>query len=133
MYISKKDREIIRQKFLGKCAYSGTELRDDWQVDHVNPIVRNWWDGTVVFEDAHSLENMFPVQKIINHYKGSRNLELFRTWYLEGLHERLNKLPRNPRAEKSIKHKAYLLEVAEFFGITEDKPFSGIFYFETFE
>jgi len=133
MYISKKDREIIRQKFLGKCAYSGTELRDDWQVDHVNPIVRNWWDGTVVFEDAHSLENMFPVQKIINHYKGSLDLELFRTWYLEGLHERLNKLPRNPRAEKSIKHKAYLLEVAEFFGITEDKPFSGIFYFETFE
>ena len=133
MYISKKDREIIRQKFLGKCAYSGTELRDDWQVDHVNPIVRNWWDGTVVFEDAHSLENMFPVQKIINNYKGSLDLELFRTWYLEGLHERLNKLPRNPRAEKSIKHKAYLLEVAEFFGITEDKPFSGIFYFETFE
>lgn len=27
MYISKKNREIIKQKFGGKCAYTGTELK----------------------------------------------------------------------------------------------------------
>ena len=130
MYISKKNREIIKQKFDGLCAYSGTPLEDDWQVDHVRPIVRNWYDGTVQFEKDHNLENMFPVQKIINHYKGSMDLELFRTWYLGGLHERLKKLPKNPKAEKSIKRKEYLFKVAEFFDIKPDKPFNGKFYFE---
>ena len=131
MYISKKDREIIKQKFGGKCAYTGTEIKDDWQVDHVEPLIRNWWTNTVMFEDNHKLDNMFPVQKIVNHYKGSLDLETFRNWYLGGLHERLKKLPKNPKVEKSRKKKAYLLEVASLFGISEDVPFSGKFYFET--
>lgn len=131
MYISKKEREIIKNKFGGKCAYTGTDLKDDWQVDHVKPIIRNWWNGTCVFEKDHNLENMVPCQKIVNHYKGSLDLETFRTWYLGGLHERLRKLPKNPIAQKSIKKKAYLLEVANLFGISEDKPFSGKFYFES--
>ena len=33
--------------------------------------------------------------------------------------------------EKTLKRKEYLLEVAELFDITPDKPFSGKFYFET--
>lgn len=131
MYISKKDRELIKNKFQGKCAYSGTELRDDWQVDHVKPIVRNWRDGTCKFESEHKLDNMVPCQKLINHYKGSMSLESFRNWYLGGLHERLGKLPKKPKAEKSIKRKAYILEIASFFGITENIPFNGKFYFET--
>ena len=131
MYISKKNREIIKQKFGGKCAYTGTELQDDWQVDHVEPLIRNWWNNTIVNKKAHNIENMFPVQKIVNHYKGSLDLETFRTWYLAGLHERLKKLPKNPKSKKSIKRKAYLLEVANLFGIEIDKPFSGTFYFET--
>jgi len=59
------------------------------------------------------------------------DLETFRTWFLSGLHTRLKKLPKNPKVEKSIKHKRYLLEVASLFGISEDRPFSGKFYFET--
>lgn len=129
-YISKKDREIIKQKFNGLCAYSGTELEDDWQVDHVKPLIRNWWTNTAMCEENHKLDNMFPVQKIINHYKGSLDLETFRTWYLAGLHDRLKKLPKKPKVEKSIKRKVYLLKVANYFGITNDKPFDNIFYFE---
>jgi 5-methylcytosine-specific restriction endonuclease McrA len=132
MYVSKKDREIIRLKFGGRCAYSGTELEPDWQIDHVNPIVRNWWTNTVLFEKEHNINNMFPVQKTINHYKGSMFLELFRTWYLGGLHERLKQIPKNPRTENGQKRKDYLLKIAGYFGITENKPFSGNFYFETF-
>ena len=84
-----------------------------------------------MFEKSHNIDNMLPSQKIVNHYKGSLCLETFRTWYLAGLHERLKKLPKNPKTEKSIKRKKYLLEVAQLFGITEHKPFSGTFYFET--
>lgn len=131
MYISKKDKETIKNKFGGKCAYTGTDLKDDWQVDHIKPLVRNWWNNTVMFPDAHKTDNMFPVQKIVNHYKGSLDLETFRTWYLGGLHERLKKLPKNPTVKKSIKKKNYLIEVASLFGITEDTPFNGVFYFET--
>jgi len=40
MYISKKNREIIKNKFGGKCAYTGTELKEDWQVDHIKPRIR---------------------------------------------------------------------------------------------
>ena len=131
MYISKKDREFIKQKFGGKCAYSGTELEPDWQVDHIIPVVRNWWTNTAMFEDAHNLDNMVPVQKLINHYKGSIRLEEFRSWLLGGLHIRLKKVPKNPRTEKGEKKKAYILKIASYFGITEDTPFSGKFYFET--
>jgi len=131
MYISKKDRELIKQKFGGKCAYSGTELEPDWQVEHIMPVVRNWWTNTAMFEDAHNLANMVPVQKLINHYKGSIPLEDFRTWLLGGLHTRLKKLPKNPRTEKGAKKKAYILKIASYFGITKDNPFSGKFYFET--
>jgi len=127
--MKKQDRKIIFDKFNGRCAYSGTILKDDWQSDHVKPIIRNW-DKTLMFPKDDHIENMVPCQRIINHYKGSLDLETFRTWFLGGLHDRLKKLPKNPKVQKSIKHKAYLLEVAQYFGITEDKPFSGIFYFE---
>ena len=131
MYISKKNRELIRLKYNGKCAYSGTDLEPDWQVDHIKPVVRNWFDGTMIFKEDDCLENMVPVQKIINHYKHSLELNEFRTWLLGGLHERLKKLPKNPRTEKGQKRKNYLLKVAGYFGITKNKPFSGTFYFET--
>lgn len=131
MYISKKDREIIRNKYGGKCAYTGTDLKDDWQVDHIIPVRRNLFGTGALGEDNHSIENMVPCQRIVNHYKHSLLLEEFRTWLLGGLHERLKTLPKNPKTEKSAKRKAYMLEVAGLFGITPEKPFSGIFFFET--
>ena len=51
MYISKKNREIIKQKFNGKCAYSGTNLEPDWQVEHIKPVRRDWWTNTAVNEE----------------------------------------------------------------------------------
>lgn len=130
MYISKKMRESIRLKFNGLCAYSGTPLEPDWQIEHIKPVVRNWFNGTKVFKERECEENMVPVQKTINHYKHSLDLDQFRTWYLGGLHLRLQKLPKNPRTEKGQKRKDYLLKVAGYFGITEDNPFDGKFYFE---
>ncbi len=133
MYISKKNREIVKQKFGGKCAYTGTLLKDDWQVDHMYPVRRNLLNNSAINLKNHKLDNMYPVQKIVNHYKGSLDLELFRSWYLGFMHDRLKNLPKNPRTKKGIKRKEYLLEVAGLFGITETKPFTGKFYFELFD
>jgi hypothetical protein len=44
--------------------------------------------------------------------------------------ERLRKLPKNPRTEKGRKRKAYLMEVADLFGISEVMPFGGKFFYE---
>ena len=124
-------RERIYQKYGGLCAYSGTPLEDDWQIEHIEPVIRNWWTNTMVFSDNDKEGNMVPVQKLINHYKHSVSLEEFRTWLLGGLHKRLKKVPKNPRTEKGKKRKVYILKVAGYFGITENEPFSGKFYFET--
>jgi len=131
MKLTKPQREQIRLKFGGMCAYSGTPLEDDWQADHIKPIIRNWWNGTCMFPDSDNIDNIVPCQKLINHYKGSLDLETFRSWYMGHLHERLAKLPKNPRTEKSVKRIEYMRRIANYFGVTEDKPFSGKFYFET--
>ena len=110
MHISKKNREIIKQKFGGLCAYSGTKLESDWQVDHIKPLIRNWWTNTAMCEENHNFDNMIPAQKLINHYKSSLDLEAFRTWFLGRLHDRLKKLPKNPRTEKSKKRIKYMLK-----------------------
>jgi hypothetical protein len=119
-------REYVYEMYNGRCAYSGTELLSDWQIDHIEPILR----GRRFAGGKDTLENMLPAQKIINHYKGNLELWHFRQW-IETLHIRLAKLPKNPKIEKSKKRKKYLLEVASFFGITPAQPFKGKFYFET--
>lgn len=122
-----KTRKKIYEKFGGRCAYSGTKLKEDWQVDHLVPKIYFQMSGE---EGVNDIENLMPVQKIVNHYKRCLTLEEFRHWYLGGLHERLKKLPKNPKVERSIKRKEYLLEIATLFNISVDKPFSGKFYFE---
>lgn len=122
-------REQVYKKFDGFCAYSGIRLKDDWQIDHIIPksLTLQKYHRIIHHDD---ISNLMPVQRIINHYKRSLSLEQFRTWYLSGLHERLKKLPKKTKDPKAIKRKEYLLEVAELFGITENKPFDGKFYFE---
>jgi len=127
--ISEKDKEIIKNKFGGKCAYTGRNLADDWQIDH--KISQRLFKIGKEKGNPNSIDNLYPALKIVNHYKRALPLEVFRNWFLGELHERLKKLPRNPKTEKGIKRKKYLLSVAEVFGISEDKPFNGKFYFET--
>jgi hypothetical protein len=131
MHISKKNRELIKKMFDGKCAYTGTELQLDWQIDHVEAVRRNWWlSNSAMLERNHKLENMMPSQRIVNHYKHSMNLEQFRS-FMKDFHIRISKLPKSIKSEKTIKRKAYMLEIAKLFDITTDKAFSGRFYFET--
>ncbi len=115
------DRQAVYNKFCGRCAYTGTPLKDDWQVDHIVPKRIGGTDD---------IGNLLPAQRIVNHYKRALSTELFKTWFLGGLHLRLRKLPKNPMTEKGRKRKAYLLEVADLFGISEEMPFSGKFFYE---
>lgn len=42
MRVSKKDREIIFNKFGGRCSYCGDELQKGWHVDELLPVRRRW-------------------------------------------------------------------------------------------
>lgn len=125
-----KKREQIRMKYGGLCAYSGLPLDDNWQVDHICPKSHWKWYQPSTVEKPDDIENLIPALRILNHYKRGLDLEGWRK-YLLTLHVRLGKLPKKTMVDRSAKRKAYLLEVAAAFGITPEKPFNGVFYFET--
>ena len=81
-------------KFDGLCAYTGTPLKEDWQVDHVIPKCLSLSPKYHGIIDHNDPRNLVPVQRIINHYKRSLSIMDFKAWYLRGLHERLKKLPK---------------------------------------
>lgn len=136
----KINRELVKQKFNGLCAYTGKPLGDDWQVDHVLSKYSFgcslWGQCKDIDEynerkkDVDLIDNLFPAIKIINHYKRSLDLEGFRD-YIKTLHFRIARLPKKTSVERTANRIKYLNTVAELFEITPDKPFSGIFYFET--
>ena len=79
---------------------------------------------------CHLIENLLPCIKIVNHYKRGQDLDLFRRSMIS-FHERLKKLPKNTLREQTKKRITYMNNIAELFEITVEKPFSGLFYFET--
>lgn len=128
MRTTKKER--VRLKFNGLCAYSGTPLEDDWEMDHMEPVIRHLVTGKPWFPDCDKEDNLVPCQKMINRYKANSTVNHFRDYYLGRLHLQLTKLPRNPKTDFSIRRKARMLKIASYFGITPDQPFTGKFYFE---
>jgi len=137
-----KKRDIVFAKYNGLCAYTGQPLESDWQIDHVKS--KNNWKYFVAGEcakmqsyenrekrmkDVNNIDNLLPALRIVNHYKRAFDLEGFRE-YLLTFHLRLAKLPKTTNREKTKERIIYMNRIADLFGITVDKPFSGIFYFE---
>ena len=59
MNISKKQRNLIKQIYGGKCTYCGDILGDKWHVDHFESIRRNW-DGTCENPENDHIGNLVP-------------------------------------------------------------------------
>lgn len=123
-------RELVRLKYNGRCGYSGHPLPEKWQVDHIVPRSHYRWAQPGETKHPDDLENLLPCLTILNHYKRALDLEGWRR-YLLTLHMRLKKLPNKTIVGRTQRRKDYLFEVAGLFGITVDKPFCGVFYFET--
>jgi hypothetical protein len=124
--MTKKLRQEIFDKYNGLCAYTGKPLGADWQVDHMEPHLYS----RMYQRDPDRPDNLVPALRIVNHYKRCKDIEEFRKYMLT-FHLRLAKVPKVPRVEKSCKRKEYMLKVAEVFDITLNKPFAGVFFFET--
>lgn len=102
-------RNIVWLKFNKHCAYCGKELEyKNMQIDHMYPKIYGGNDELI---------NLMPSCRRCNHYKRDMTLEDFRH-LMKTLHERI--------AEK------YTSKVALDYGIITIKPFSGMFYFESF-
>lgn len=106
-----KIREIVRNKYLNKCAYCGTELQKGWNVDHIKPKV---------FGGTDDLDNLNPSCKECNNYKCHADLEGYR----KQLHNMLNE-----KLEYLFKSKTKM-QVAMNMGSIKHSPWDGKFYFE---
>lgn len=106
--LSKEERQSIREKLHGHCAYCGCELPlGKMQVDHLKPLSRGGTD---------TLDNMLPACRSCNHYKHSADLETFRFM--------LENMP-NVLARDSVTYRN-----AVRYGLVQPNPHSVVFYFE---
>lgn len=77
MKLTKTQREELKQKYDGHCAYCGDELTDKWHADHFEAIRRNG-DGTCLNHEHDVIENLMPACTACNHNKRSMSLESWR-------------------------------------------------------
>ncbi|MGN0223650.1 MAG: HNH endonuclease [Muribaculaceae bacterium] len=103
-------REQVWRMFDGHCAYCGHQITlKDMQVDHITPK-RNG--------GSNLPHNLFPACPLCNHYKRATTPLLFKTWLLDGIIDRLQKL--------------YIFRVALRYGLIEiKKHYVDKFYFES--
>ncbi len=87
-FMKKTDRELIFNKYDGKCAYCGCELQKGWHADHIEPIVRDFiynknkqrFENNGIFRNPENenLQNYNPSCPSCNIQKNSYTLEQFR-------------------------------------------------------
>lgn len=119
MRLSRADREAVRTKFGGRCAYCGCELPDRWHADHLEAVIRVAWmkpGAEPLRVENHRLDNMMPSCPQCNISKGSMSLESWRKW-LAGHLVSLNR-----------DHSIYRL--CKAFGLVSETGKAITFYFE---
>ncbi len=87
----KKNREIIYNKFNGRCAYCCVDLQKGWHVDEMLPVRRNFkrnpdtmarnqwiFDGTYEHPERFHIDNQVPSCPSCNINKHSMSVDEFR-------------------------------------------------------
>ena len=119
-HISKQKREVVRQKYNGKCAYCGHPLPKKWHVDHLEPLLRGVGSAHTGLAAAnmhnHNDNNLMPSCPPCNISKGSMSIENWRNWLEQHL-KSLNAYNSNYRIVKA-------------FGLVVETGISIKFYFE---
>lgn len=113
MRLDDTQREQLRMKFGGRCAYCGCELGDKWHADHVQPVIR--FDGQMLHPERDNISNQVPACHPCNLHKHCHSLEDYRRIVGDGRREFL----------ASGKGKALVR-----MGLVEMKPDPIVFYFE---
>lgn len=115
--LTKLERETVREKFGGRCAYCGGALPARWHADHLEPVIRLEWIGLPTGRpENHRIENIMPACPQCNISKGSMSLEAWRVW----LSAHVTSLNRH--------HSIYRL--ARAFGLIQETGAPVEFFFE---
>jgi 5-methylcytosine-specific restriction endonuclease McrA len=81
MKLKKSQRQALKGKYAGRCAYCGVTLREKWHADHIEPVIRNDWlkvPRAPDYPERDTLENMNPACPPCNIDKHSLSLESWR-------------------------------------------------------
>ena len=131
--MKKSEREIVFNKYGGKCAYCGCELQKGFHVDHLEPCIRltttegSWKDGQYkavkkvkgyMNESANHIDNYMPSCPSCNINKHGDTIEQFRNHiagYLRSLNLRM------------VQYK-----MAKKYGLVVETESPVVFYFEKF-
>lgn len=120
---SKRQREALRAKFDGRCAYCGAELGKVMHADHLDPVVRLTPSPyndlkTVEMLKPHCnvVSNMMPACAPCNIHKGGYRIEQWRA-YLQ-------------RAADIVRKQTSTFRAGERFGVITVSDDPIVFYFE---
>ncbi len=102
--MNKKKRQLVYDKFGGRCAYCGREIAyKDMQVDHKDPLFRNDTDEQLakagIKRGTDDLDNLMPSCRRCNFRKGTLTIDQFR---LELYNQCKRVLERNFQVKQSI-------------------------------
>lgn len=110
-------REVVFNKFGGRCAYCGEPLAPRWHMDHLEPVVRNTRTGQKQYPERDNIDNLVPACAPCNIQKHSNSLEVFR----DHIKQFVNSL--------NLYHNQY--KFAKKYGLVQETNKNVIFYFET--
>lgn len=120
---TKAQREALRAKFDGKCAYCGCDLGKTMHADHIEPVIRiqpsPWNDLNAVKllkPHRNTVGNMMPACAPCNIHKGGYPLESWRA-YLQ-------------RSAEIVRKQTSTFRAGERFGVISVSEAPIIFYFE---
>lgn len=126
MNLTKDQREQLRMKYRGRCAYCGTKLDRSWQADHMEPVERISkfdpltrklvYTGRMRYPERDVIENLQPACRRCNSDKADSSVNNWRI-RLEDSHARLE------RNYASYYH-------ALRFGLIVPMPPKVVFFFE---
>ena len=120
MPLTKQQRELVFNKYNGKCAYCGCQLQSKWHADHIQPIVRNDWidkEREPSYPERDNIDNMNPTCVPCNIDKHSMSIDVWR-----GVISRSNQVLERDNAT---------FRRAMRYGLVELKDNPVVFYFET--
>lgn len=116
MKLTKPQREELRNKYDGRCAYCGDLLSARFHADHIEPIVRNWIDGGCEKPENNRLDNYNPSCPSCNIIKGSNSLEAFRKTVAGFV--------------KSLNRDSTQYKFAKRYGLVEETDIEVVFWYE---
>ena len=128
MRLTKAQRESVKMKFGGRCAYCGEPLGDRWHADHLEAVVRKMrWEhgkgfvptGELLRPKNDTLANLMPACAPCNIDKGPNTLE----WWRGKLQDATGVLTRN---NPTYRH-------AKRFGLVTETGTPIVFHFETIQ